>query len=167
MIPPRFAHRLAGLKATWQGMNGRDRKALSLLAVVAAIALAGQALWSLEQARTQAARQLPPLAASLEKMRVLVKDWQQLSEAARPAIDANAARRNVDRRLGELGKGLTGQWNGEGELLIKGQAEFSGWLRWTAAMQQESALRPVSCQLRRNGESIDIEARYRLAGLAQ
>lgn len=150
----------------WAARSPREQGILRLAAGILALALAGQLLWQLEDARRRQLRQLPELAAQAAQMTALANAWQRLAATPAAPVDAAALRSVVQTRLGELGPGIAAHWEDDGRLTLRGSAGLAGWLRWTAAVHQEHRLRLESCRIAGSGETLQIEASYRAAGKA-
>lgn len=141
-----------------------ERRALVLLAWTVALAIAGQAAWSLEHARRAQLRQLPLLAASAERVAALSKELQQLGDAATPPMRNDVLQTALAPRLSELGPGMTTNWPASGQLQLSGETDFAVWIRWTAAMQAEYRLVLEHCRISGSSGRVRIEASYRTTG---
>jgi type II secretory pathway component PulM len=147
-------------RAFWQRRSAQERRALRLLVWVLAAALSAQAMWSLEQGRRAAARQLAVLAGQAERMDALLHAWRNMTHASdtkdapRPAL----VRQEVERRLPELGGGVTAHWAASGELQLKGRTDFAAWLAWIAAMQEENHFVVTRCRVSAAAAGVEIDA---------
>lgn len=150
----------------WAARSPREQGILRLAAGVLALAIAGQLLWQLEDARRRQLRLLPELAARATQMAALAAAWQGLAATPLAPVDAAALRSVVQTRLGELGPEIAAHWEDDGRLTLRGKAALTAWLRWTAAVHEEQRLRLESCRITGSGETLQIEASYRAAGKA-
>ena len=142
-----------------------ERRALVLLAWAVALAIIGQAAWSLEHARRAQLRQLPQLAANAERVTALSKELQQLGDAAAtPPMRSDVLQTTLAPRLGELGADINASWPAPGQLALSGETDFAVWVRWTAAMQGEYRLVLERCRISGSSGRVRIEASYRVTG---
>lgn len=151
----------------WGQRTPAERRALKFLGTFLVVALLAQLLWSLETSRRQQLHQLPKLSAQAETMRAMLEEWQSLQALSGSGGSNENQRPSVERRLPELGKGVSAQWNGEGELQVKGRVDFATWLRWSAEMQQNHRLILSRSHIVRRSGGVDVDASYRLASSAQ
>jgi type II secretory pathway component PulM len=142
----------------------RERRVLSMLAWVIAGALFIQVAWTIESNRRSLRGQLPVLAAQADQMRHLARTWRALSatDATPSSARPEFVRQAIDGRLGELGGGIKAQWMTNGELVLKGQADFSAWVRWMAVMHQEHRLAPSRLHARHTDGGVELDATYTL-----
>lgn len=160
-LPPSLRQRA---QAFWSQRAPRERLALRLLAGILLVALLAQTLWSLAQYRQRQLRQLPILAASAERMTQLAEAWRLLAPPGDLETPSMATLQPaIEARLGELGPGIQARWQGR-RLALAGQADFSRWIAWTAAVQREHRLIPEKCTLRDVDGRLQIDAVYRPAG---
>lgn len=154
--------------AFWQDRAPRERRALAMLGGVMLVALTLQLVWSVESGRRAAQQRVPRLAADAGRMAALGTEWQRLAPDLEAAAGKSpeAARQDIARRLPELGGKLAAQWTADGELALKGEADFAVWTRWTAAMQQENRLVLRRCRVVGKAGGVAIDASYALAGPA-
>jgi type II secretory pathway component PulM len=150
----------------WAARSPREQGILRLAAGVLALAIAGQLLWQLEDARRRQLRLLPELAAQATQMAAITAAWQGLAATPVAPVDAAALRSVVQTRLGELGPEVTAHWEDDGRLTLRGKAALTVWLRWTAAVHEEQRLRLESCRITGSGATLQIEASYRATGKA-
>ncbi|WP_374325065.1 type II secretion system protein GspM [Azonexus sp.] len=148
----------------WAARSPREQGILRLAAIVLGLAIAGQLLWQLEDARRRQLRQLPELAAQATQLAALAAAWQGLAATPVAPVDAAALRSVVQTRLGELGPDIAAHWEDDGRLTLRGSTGLAGWLRWTAAVHEEHRLRLESCRVTGSGATLQIEASYRAAG---
>jgi len=141
-----------------------ERRALRLLAWAVALAMAGQAAWSLEHARRTQLRQLPQLAANAERVAALSSELRQLGERAATPMRNDVLQTTLAPRLSELGPQISVTWPASGQLQLSGEADFAVWIRWTAAMQAEYRLVLERCRITGNNGLVRIEASYRTSG---
>lgn len=142
-----------------------ERRALVLLAWAVALAIVGQAAWSLEHARRAQLRQLPLLAASAERVAALRSELQQLGDAAATqAMRSDVLQTTLAPRLSELGPDIAANWPAAGQLQLSGEVDFAVWVRWTAAMQGEYRLVLERCRISGSSGRVRIEASYRATG---
>ena len=155
------ALKMAGLRF-WQQRSPSERRALRLLSGILIAALVIQTLWSLEHARRSLSRQLPVLAEQAEKAHALRDTWRQLNAGreTQSSPRADTSRAEAHRRVSELGQAMTAEWTASGELLLKGQADFSVWLKWLAEIHRDYQLVLSQCRVASaNSGLADIEAR--------
>ncbi len=147
-------------------LSPRDRAALHLLFWSLVLAIAAQAIWSLEQARRTQLQQLPRVAGEALRSAVLGEAWQQLTAAPPPPGTSAVIERAIAPRLGELGPEVEAKWNGD-RLHLSGKVELAPWLRWSAAMQKEYRMRLDSCRLSGDGRLVRLNAVYQNASSRQ
>lgn len=150
----------------WAARAPREQAILRLAAVVLGLAIAGQLLWQLEDARRRQLRLVPELTAQAARMTALAGAWQRLAATPLAPVDTAALRSVVQTRLGELGPGIAARWEDDGRLSLRGSTALAAWLRWTAAVHEEQRLRLESCRIAGSGATLQIEASYRAAGKA-
>lgn len=164
MAKETIEHWRARARAFWQHKAPRERRALAALGGVLLAALTLQLAWSVETGRRAQQRLVPRLAADAGRMAALAAEWQNL--AADPESSAGksaaAARQDVNRRLPELGREILAQWTADGELTLKGEADFAIWTRWTAAMQEENRLVLTRSRIVGGTTGVAIDASYTL-----
>jgi hypothetical protein len=69
-------------------------------------------------------------------------------------------RSEIAQRLPELGKAVVAEWQGNGELSLKGQVDFALWLKWVAAIHQDFRLVLSRCRVTSSENGVDIEASF-------
>jgi type II secretory pathway component PulM len=147
-------------RSFWAARSGSERRALSVMAAVVALALVTQLLWSVEQSRQQLRRQLPTMAAEAESMRQKLGEWQLLAASTppRPSVSATL-QKEASRRLAALGGGVSAVWVGPGQLRLSGTVSFDTWVAWLGEMQQDFRLTVIRAQITPSGSGrVRLEA---------
>jgi len=146
----------------WQQRSPQEQRALRWLAWILIGALIAQTAWSLEHARRLLQRQLPALAEQVEQAHALRDRWRQL-EAGREqqrTPRADTVRGEIAQRLPALGKEVVAEWNAGGELHLKGQVDFSTWLKWVAAVHEDFRLVLSRCRVTASAGGVDVDASF-------
>lgn len=156
---------LIALKKRWQALAPRERLALRSLALILALAMLGQLLWTAHERSQRLRRQLPVLEQQLALMRQGQAQWQELENNPAPPLPSLAEPRVQQAILastGELGGEARLQWEGGGLLRLQGQVPFDSWLQWLGRMQQEFGLRPTELHLQPRGPGrVQVDALLR------
>lgn len=139
----------ARLHALWMARQPRERRFLAALAVVVAIAVLAQALWSAHSARARLHRQLPQLRQQAEVLQRQTGEVRQL--LAQPAISALqegpallAAATLAARNSGLVLAPAQLQLEGPRQVRLRANVPFDRWLEWVAALQRDARLRVIN-----------------------
>ena len=81
---------LIALKERWQALAPRERLALRSLALILALAMLGQLLWTAHERSQRLRRQLPVLEQQLALMRQGQAQWQELENNPAPPLPSLA-----------------------------------------------------------------------------
>lgn len=136
---------VAPLRRSWQARSPSEQNALKRLAAVLLIALAGQLLWNLQQARQHLRQQLPRLASAAETMHQQLLAWQTLSAGAAPTRPA-LPHDEISRRLAQIDGALKITWRGEEQLELSGEIAFDAWIKEIGDLQRDYHLVVVRLQ---------------------
>ena len=161
---------VADLRAYWDARAPRERAMLAALAALIVFALLAQLLWSSHQARTRLKKQIPLLSYQLEALQRKAADLQQLrgqpvpASADRNGLLASAVAKARSAGLPEVAASL--QQEAPGRLRLRGAVPFDRWLAWVASLQQDGALRLVSCKVESSDAAgtAKIDALFSLPG---
>lgn len=135
----------------WQARAPRERRALTLMALVVGGATLGQTAWSAAQESSRLARQAPLRAQ--ERLRVERAASELQTPVAPPklasplsgeALDA-ALRRDLPRLQGSVALRLTAPRKFE----VKGEGDFAALLTWLAQAQSAHGLFVSSAEIQR------------------
>ncbi|MGE5524073.1 MAG: type II secretion system protein GspM [Rhodospirillaceae bacterium] len=157
------------LRHFWACRQPREKTFLITLAVVVALTLFAQLLWSSHQARSRLKKQLPQLQQHVETLQRKAANLQALkaeAAAAAPA-DGNALLAMAMSAAETAGiRQIAPQLKLEGprRLRVRAAVPFDRWLEWTAALQRDGQVRLVSCQVRAGPTQgiADIDALFAL-----
>ena len=136
---------MSATAAIWRGRSTRERRVVSILAVLAAIALVAAVVWlPLERTRQRLAQELPALRASLSTMERQAEEMKRLR--AMPTVSsATAVALASAAASGELARGLAGaQVSVVNEKTVAASGadlSYGALLEWVARMQASYGLR--------------------------
>lgn len=148
------------VRTAYARLEARERRAVKLLVWTLGLALAAQAVWSLETARRAYVRERSAQAARAEQARALADAWQRLRETPAAPRSAASLRAEVQGRLAELGPRVSAEWTGSGELRLRGEVVFARWLEWTGRLHEEQRLVLQRCRITPAGERATIDAQF-------
>lgn len=150
MPAPRRAA-LGALRARWQALSLRERRALTL----AALLLGAFVLWTLALRPALATLREAPaerdrLEQQLQHMRVLAAEVQQLRDA--PALSAPQAAAALRAASERLGPGARLAVQGERAVLTLQGLSAAQLLQWLDEVRSAARARPVEAQLTRGAQ---------------
>jgi len=138
--------------AFWAARQPRERTFLVALALLLALALVSQTLWSSYQARTRLKKQLPELLHQVDDLKRKASELQQIKAQPSAALPADGTALLATATAAANAVGLpevVSQMKLEGprRLRVRGTLPFDRWLDWTAALQRDGQIRLVSCHV--------------------
>jgi general secretion pathway protein M len=131
--------------AIWRARSTRERRVVSILALVAAVALVAAFAWlPLERTRHRLSQELPALRASAAAMERQAEEVKRL-RAMPAATSATAVPLASAASSGELARGLSGAqvsvMNEKTVAASGGDLSYGALLEWIARMQASYGLR--------------------------
>lgn len=142
------------LRAAWAERQPRERRFLVALAAFVALALLIQGLWSASSERARLHKKIPQLRLQAETMQRQAGEIRQL-QAQTNVTGATAlegasllAAANTAAKTGGLGLAASQlQLEGARQVRLRAALPFDRWLEWIAAVQRDSRLRLIRCQI--------------------
>lgn len=142
----------AGLRELWLSRLPRERRFLTVLAVVVGCAVLAQSLWTAHAARGRLHRQLPQLRQQAEVLQRQAGEVRQLmTQPPSPALlegpallaAATSAARNAGLTLAPTQL----QLEGARQIRLRANVPFDRWLDWVATLQRDARLRVINCRI--------------------
>ena len=136
----------------WMVRQPRERRFLTLLALVVGCAVLAQALWSAHAARARLHRQLPQLRQQAEVLQRQAGEVRQLqAQPASLALQEGqallAAAVLATRNTGLPVAPAQLQLEGARQVRLRANVPFDRWLEWVAALQRDARLRLINCRV--------------------
>lgn len=136
----------------WASRQPRERRFLTVLAIVIGCAVLAQGLWTARAERARLNRQLPQLRQQAEVLQRQAGEVRQLlAQPVRPAVQEGqpllAAALLAARNAGLVVPATQMQLEGPRQIRLRANVSFDRWLEWVAAMQRDAALRLLSCRI--------------------
>lgn len=140
------------LRGAWMARQPRERRFLTVLAVVLGGAILAQGLWSAHAARARLHRQLPQLRQQADVLQRQAGEVRQLlAQPAAPAPQEGApllAAATLAARTATLTLAPTQlQLEGPRQIRLRANVPFDRWLEWVATLQRDARLRLVQCRI--------------------
>lgn len=142
----------AKLRELWISRQPRERRFLTVLAVVVGCAVLAQSLWTAHAARTRLHRQLPQLRQQADVLQRQAGEVRQLlAQPASPAPQEGPALLAA-ATLGARNAGMALapaqlQLEGPRQIRLRANVPFDRWLEWVATLQRDARLRVINCRI--------------------
>ena len=142
------------IRAAWAERQPRERRFLIALAVFVATALLIQGLLTASSERARLHKKIPQLRLQAETMQRQAGEIRQLqaqaSIAGATALDGASllAAASTAAKTGGLALAASQlQLEGPRQIRLRATLPFDRWLEWIAAVQRDSRLRLIRCQI--------------------